>query len=80
MCLAIPVRIESIGEVAGPSRPAAATAPDGRRVEVDLALLPEAAVGDYVIAHSGYGVNLLTPEEATHTLELLGAAGERSEN
>jgi hydrogenase expression/formation protein HypC len=37
---------------------------------VSLALVPEAAVGDYVIVHAGYAISRLDPEEALRTLAL----------
>ena len=65
MCLAIPVKIISI---------------DGDQAEVDIggvgrkvsiALTPEARVGDYVLLHTGYALNVLNEEEAQETLSLL---------
>ena len=65
MCLAVPVKIISI---------------DGDQAEVDIggvgrkvsiALTPEARVGDYVLLHTGYALNVLNEEEAQETLSLL---------
>ncbi len=65
MCLAVPVKITSI---------------DGDQAEVDIggvgrkvsiALTPEARVGDYVLLHTGYALNVLNEEEAQETLSLL---------
>ncbi len=65
MCLAVPVRITSI---------------DGEEAEVDIGgvgrkvsitLTPEARVGDYVLLHTGYAINVLNEEEAQETLDLL---------
>jgi len=42
----------------------------GVRKQVSLALVPEAAVGDYVIVHVGYAISRLDPEEARRTLAL----------
>jgi hydrogenase maturation factor len=42
-------------------------------VEVDFILLPEVAVGDYVVAHSGYAVATVPEETATETLGLLAS-------
>ena len=41
----------------------------GRRVSI--ALTPEARVGDYVLLHTGYALNVLNEEEAQETLSLL---------
>ena len=65
MCLAIPGLIKSIAgkeaevEIGGISR------------RVSLWLTPEAEVGDYVIIHTGYAINVLDQEEAMETLRLL---------
>ena len=71
MCIAIPVLIVSIDDGPGPSRPAVATTRDGQRIGIDLVMLPDAEVGDYVITHSGYGISRLTQAQATHTLALV---------
>ena len=42
----------------------------GVRKQVSLALVPEAAVGDYVIVHVGYAISRLDPDEALKTLGL----------
>lgn len=65
MCLAVPVRITSVeGEqaevdIGGVSR------------KVSIALTPEATVGDYVLLHTGYAINILNEAEAQETLSLL---------
>ena len=65
MCLAIPALVKSI---------------DGRVAEVEiggvsrrasLLLTPEARVGDYVLLHTGYPINVVNQEEAEETLRLL---------
>jgi hydrogenase expression/formation protein HypC len=38
---------------------------------VSIALTPEAEVGDYVLLHTGYAINVLNEEEAQETLSLL---------
>lgn len=65
MCLAIPALIKSI---------------DGSEAEVEiggigrrasLILTPEARVGDYVLLHTGYAINVIDQKEAQETLSLL---------
>ena len=64
MCLAIPVLIKSIEdkeaevEIGGVTR------------RISLWLTPEAKVGDYVLVHTGYAINILDQEEAEETLRL----------
>lgn len=69
MCLALPGRITAIrGEAAARI---AAVEIAGVEREVNLALVPAAAVGDYVIIHSGIAVRLLSGEEAAAAEELI---------
>jgi len=65
MCLAIPALIKSI---------------DGYQADVDIdgvgrrisiQLTPEVEVGDYVLLHTGYAINIIDPVEAEETLKLL---------
>lgn len=65
MCLAVPVQIVAI---------------QGTEAEVDIAgvrrrinimLTPEAKVGDYVLLHTGYAINVVDEAEAQETLKLL---------
>jgi hydrogenase expression/formation protein HypC len=48
----------------------------GVRKRVSLALVPDAAEGDYVIVHVGYAISKLDPEEAAKTLALFAAIDE----
>lgn len=65
MCLAIPALIKSIEckeaevEIGGISR------------RINLRLTPDARVGDYVLLHTGYAINIIDQEEAEETLRLL---------
>lgn len=67
MCLAIPTRLIE-------TRPGAQALVDlgGIRKEISIALVPEAAVGDYVIVHVGHAIGLIDPEEAERTLRMFG--------
>ena len=64
MCLAIPARVKSIDgveaevEIGGVSRKAS------------IMLTPEAKVGDYVLLHTGYAINVIDEEEAQETLKI----------
>ncbi len=65
MCLGIPVRLlekrgdKGIGEIGGVRR------------EIDLRLLEDVEVGDYVILHAGFAIQKLDEKEAEETLSLL---------
>lgn len=45
------------------------------RQECDLSLAPAAKVGDYVIVHAGFAIEVLDEEEARETLDLLDEVG-----
>ncbi len=47
--------------------------------EVNLACVPEATVGDYVIVHVGLAISTVDPEEAERTLEYFQQIGELAE-
>ncbi len=66
MCLAVPAKIIEIDDrgeahvdIAGVVRTA------------NLLLVPEAAVGDYILLHAGYAIARVEEQEALETLELL---------
>ncbi|UCE91888.1 MAG: HypC/HybG/HupF family hydrogenase formation chaperone [Methanobacteriota archaeon] len=63
MCLAVPAEIKSIDGKTGEADFG------GVRRSVNLSLV-EASVGDYVIVHAGYAIEVMDREEAEKTLEL----------
>ena len=69
MCLAIPGKIVEIYERDGTLMSKVDFG--GVQQEVCLATTPEAQVGQYVIVHAGFALNLLSAEEAQETLRLL---------
>lgn len=68
MCLAVPGKIVSIHESGDRDR-AGHVEFGGILKEVNLACVPEAKIGDYVIVHAGMAISLLREEEAAKTLE-----------
>lgn len=82
MCLGIPMQVLSVDESGQISRPATLKRTDGVEVQADLALLPEARAGDYVIIHSGYAVSVVTEGQAKETAGMLnvitGGGNQRS--
>ncbi len=73
MCLAVPMRLKERRDLLG------VVELDGVERTVSLMLLPEAAVGEYLLVHAGYAIGSVDEEEAAATLELLrqvAAAGE----
>jgi hydrogenase expression/formation protein HypC len=73
MCLAIPARIKSIkGEEAVADI-------EGVTRAISIQLTPEARVGDYVLLHTGYAINIIDADEAEETLKLLREMAEAGE-
>ena len=72
MCLAVPGLVESVTEE-GPGVPlrTGVVSYDGLRREVCLALVPEAAVGDWVVVHAGVAIARVDVARAEATLALL---------
>ena len=65
MCLAIPVQIEALVD-----DETALADIGGVKKEINVALIDDLAVGDYVILHVGFALNKIDPEEAAKTLAL----------
>lgn len=64
MCLAIPSKIVSINNSIAEVNVA------GTVIKASLQLLPEAGVGDYVLIHAGFAIQLFDEAEAIETLKL----------
>lgn len=67
MCLAIPAKLVELL----PNDQAIVNL-GGIRKEISIALVPGAALGDYVIVHVGHAIGRIDPEEAERTLALFG--------
>jgi hydrogenase expression/formation protein HypC len=77
MCLAVPGRIIEVRGAGESALTEAAATVDfqGTRLEVSLAFTPEAAVGDWVLVHAGFALNVLDEREAMETWRYLEEAG-----
>ncbi len=81
MCLAVPGKIESIESDDALSRTGKVSF-GGILKEVNLTLVPEASVGNYVLVHAGFAISTVNEEEASqtfeylHQIEELGQSGE----
>ena len=64
MCLAVPAKIKSI------KNSMANVEISGVTYEASLMLTPEAKIGDYVIIHAGFAIQILDQQEAEDTLKL----------
>jgi hydrogenase maturation factor len=40
--------------------------------DIDLVMVPEAVVGNHVVVHAGYAINVIPEDIARDTLQLLG--------
>ncbi|HMP89338.1 MAG TPA: HypC/HybG/HupF family hydrogenase formation chaperone [Kiritimatiellia bacterium] len=78
MCLAIPGQIMSINE--GESfRRTGKVSFGGVFREVNLAYVPQAAIGDYVMVHVGFALSVVDAEEAANVFEYLRQLDELGE-
>lgn len=66
MCLAIPMQITEIEE-GGMARVTAM----GATRDIALDLTPQAQVGDYVLVHAGFAIEIVDEQYAAETLELI---------
>jgi hydrogenase expression/formation protein HypC len=65
MCLAIPAKVKSIkGDMA-------IVDVSGVQREASVMMTPKVKVGDYIIMHAGFAIQILDTEEAEETLRLL---------
>lgn len=78
MCLAVPGRLVSI-EGDDPLLRAGRVDFAGVVKQVNLAYVPEAVVGDYVMVHVGFAIAKVDEEEATRVLEYLAEMGDLAE-
>ena len=73
MCLAVPMRVEKI------ENSVATVDSAGIKVQADASLVPDVVVGDYVLIHAGFAIEVLKPDEAEETLKLIAEMVEKSE-
>jgi len=65
MCLGVPLKIikvegnQALGELAGVAR------------SIDISLLPDVKLGDYVLVHAGFAITKIDETEAQKTLQVL---------
>jgi len=79
MCLAIPGKIIKIEQQLDDIFRIAKVSFDGIVKEVNLAMVPNAKVGDYVLVHVGSAISIVDEEEAKRTMEILYKMGEIDE-
>jgi hydrogenase expression/formation protein HypC len=74
MCLAIPMQIAALT-----ADGKAVVRRDDLETEVDISLIEKPALGDYVIVHAGYAIEVLDLQEAEERLEMFRAISEAAE-
>lgn len=70
MCLAIPGKIETIDNHQAEARSGMVSF-GGIRKSINLAFVPDAENGDYVIVHAGFAIAKLNEQEAHRVFDLL---------
>lgn len=65
MCLGIPMRVKKIkGDFA--------KVESARLIRtINIQMLPQVKIGDYVIVHAGFAIQRLSPERAKETLKII---------
>ena len=71
MCLAVPMQIQELLDD-GLARVSAM----GAERSIALDLTPEAKIGDYVLVHAGFAIEIVDEQYAAETLELIKSMAE----
>jgi hydrogenase expression/formation protein HypC len=79
MCLAIPGKIISIESKQEDVFRNGKVSFGGIIKEVNLSMVPDVKIGDYVLVHVGVVISKVDEEEAVHIFEYLEQMGEMSE-
>jgi len=79
MCLAIPGKILSISRQLDETFQFGTVSFGGIHKEVNLCMVPEAKVNDYVLVHVGVAISVIDEAEAQLTFEYLKQMGEVNE-
>jgi hydrogenase expression/formation protein HypC len=76
MCLAIPGKLEKIIAELDETFRIGSVSFDGVIKEVNLALVPEAQIDDYLLVHVGAAIAIINEDEAKATMTVLKQMGE----
>jgi len=76
MCLAIPGKLEKIIAELDETFRIGSVSFDGVIKKVNLALVPEAQIGDYLLVHVGAAIAIINEDEAKATMTVLKQMGE----
>jgi len=64
MCLSIPAKVEKIED------DMAVVSVGGTKYNASLQMLDDVNIGDYILLHTGFAIQKLTPEEAEESLKV----------
>lgn len=79
MCLSIPGKlIEIVAELDATFRIGKVDF-DGIKKDVNLTMVPDAKINDYVLVHVGAAISIINEEQAKETFELIKQMGEMDE-
>ena len=76
MCLSIPGKLIEITSKLDDTFRIGKVDFDGIIKDVNLAMVPEAKVNDYILVHVGAAISIIDEEEAKKTFELIKQMGE----
>ena len=76
MCLSIPGKLVEITAELDETFRVRRVSFDGLMKDVNLSMVPEAKIGDYVLVHVGAAIGTIDEEEAMKTFDLLKKMGE----
>jgi len=79
MCLAVPGQITAINETGDPNTRTAKVNFSGIVKDISLAYCPEAVIGDFVLVHVGFALQIVDADEAAQVFEYLRQMGELEE-
>lgn len=79
MCLAIPGKLIEISAQLDDIFRIGKVSFGGIKKDVNLTMVPEAKVGDYVLVHVGAAISIVDEDEAQKTFDLLMQLGELGE-
>lgn len=76
MCLAVPGKLERITTELDETFRIGEVSFEGIIKEVNLTLVPEAKIGNYLLVHVGAAIGIVDEEEAKRTMAVLKEMGE----
>ena len=79
MCLAIPGKIISIEPIVDPASKKGKVSFGGIQKDINLCMLSDVEIGDYVLVHVGVAIGKVDEEEANKVFSYLKAMGEVEE-